>query len=206
MGWTVQESNPGRREIFRAVHLLFRTMRIGSFPGEKWPVLGADHNLFLAPGCKLIGAIPLPLFCACKGMSWGDLYLYWNTYCIFYLHFFSVALGCGAGEEWGSVGPIVWNIKSVTNSQGGEKHLSPIKMRKTNWIGHNLLRNVLIKHDDTEIQVREISVFHRVVAGGLHSSGMLRSAGLYNLDCLTIEDGTCRLSLHVGSHLPPYTA
>jgi len=36
------------------------------------------HKIVLAPCCKRGGAIPLPTLCACRGMSWTDLYLCYN--------------------------------------------------------------------------------------------------------------------------------
>ena len=53
---------------------------------------------------------------------------------------------CGSKEGCTrSVGPIAWKIKYYTESR--RKGISYIQQRqKTNWIGHMLRRNCLLKH------------------------------------------------------------
>jgi len=45
-----------------------------------------------------------------------------------------------------SAEPLVWEMKSYTQSQGGEKHPTYNKRRKTKWICYILRRNCLLKH------------------------------------------------------------
>jgi len=52
-------------------------------------------------------------------------------------------LGCGAGEVWRPVGPIVWNGAVLQGVKEEPSILRRIKKSKANWIGHILHRNCL---------------------------------------------------------------
>ena len=56
-------------------------------------------------------------------------------------------LECDAREEWRKpVGPIVWEMRSITQSQWGEEYPIHNGRWKSNSIGYMLQRNCLLKH------------------------------------------------------------
>jgi ribosomal protein L35 len=60
-------------------------------------------------------------------------------------------LKCGAGERWKrSAGPIVWEMnvrnEEVLHRVEEMNIIHTVKRKKTNWIGHILRRNCLLKH------------------------------------------------------------
>jgi hypothetical protein len=52
-------------------------------------------------------------------------------------------LKCVAEEGWRSAGPIMWEMKKYYKES---RRRGTTKRRKGIWIGHNLLRNCLLKH------------------------------------------------------------
>jgi len=82
MGWTVQGSDASEVKIFHAVqtgpavHQPSCTMGTGSFPGVQWLEHSADHASPSYARLQMGWRCTSPLLCACRGMSWGDLYPY----------------------------------------------------------------------------------------------------------------------------------
>jgi hypothetical protein len=63
-------------------------------------------------------------------------------------------LKCGAGEGWRSVGLTVCEMRKYYKEERNILHTT--ERRKTNWIGHILHRNCLLKHiSEGKIGVRD---------------------------------------------------
>jgi hypothetical protein len=68
---------------------------------------------------------------------------------------------CGAGNEYGQLfGPTERQGRTITYSRGGEGYSATKTRRKSNYIGHILCRNCLLKHvienkTDDKVEVTE---------------------------------------------------